>query len=588
MKIAPQPAAEATSPAAAPPARKLRKMVAGNKPARKQPDVRVRMEVKRVHDIDLVAQTFKAHWLLEASWVDPAMVSIDFEAHPWEYYDGVCSDQKQGILRLKDLPEQQFFAPRLICRNVGELQEEEMWYNIYENRTDKEAGPIVCLRWEVIGSFITIFQLARFPFDRQELKIRITSGHEDMLLQKNQSGSYRSYCNREHFAFASEYILSERVHFFEGRTKPFESSNFLSYPQLVISLSVDRLASYWLLNVVLPMAIITGCSFASYVVPTSDLADRCSITLTMLLAQVAYKYLVAEKLPTIGYATIIDVYVLFCFLVTFALTTLQAYSAMGLYVEPSFEYNATRRDGTHEVVSVPTIPVALFLVWFGAHVVLWALCVGFKAFVRLTDHVWSSEDTASKCAVWIGPLSPEADDQTVLGFLSADFGGLLSADWRPISKDWDDGLDSRSLVHDVLRSFKALPVGLLKAALPMGDAAADGSASASLPRPQHVRVWSPAVANHALRSAGFTMTCNNYFAIAVYSDPDAAFDAADAWRQTKLGAASAEAVAISWALPGSINKNQLKMEGLNPEWAPLTNPRTYERGRRRVTGRVSD
>ena len=35
---------------------------------------------------------------------------------------------------------------------------------------------------------------------------------------------------------------------------------------------------------------ITCATFASYIVPPTDLADRCSVTLTMLLAQVAYKY----------------------------------------------------------------------------------------------------------------------------------------------------------------------------------------------------------------------------------------------------------------------------------------------------------
>ena len=36
-----------------------------------------------------------------------------------------------------------------------------------KNRTDPEAGPIVCLRWEMVGEFQEIFELQRFPLDAQ-------------------------------------------------------------------------------------------------------------------------------------------------------------------------------------------------------------------------------------------------------------------------------------------------------------------------------------------------------------------------------------------------------------------------------------
>ena len=56
--------------------------------------------------------------------------------------------------------------------------------------------------------------------------------------------------------------------------------------------------------------IITSSLLVSFVVPIDELANRCSITLTLLLAMVAFKYVVSEKLPNISYATIIDWYVL--------------------------------------------------------------------------------------------------------------------------------------------------------------------------------------------------------------------------------------------------------------------------------------
>jgi hypothetical protein len=50
-------------------------------------------------------------------------------------------------------------------------------------------------------------------------------------------------------------------------------------------------------------------------VPAADTADRASITLTLLLTAVAYKFVIASELPNIGYLTYMDIYLAFCFLV---------------------------------------------------------------------------------------------------------------------------------------------------------------------------------------------------------------------------------------------------------------------------------
>ena len=47
-------------------------------------EVRVRIHVKRVINIDLVAQCFKARVLVEASWVEPKMAHLDKEELKWD------------------------------------------------------------------------------------------------------------------------------------------------------------------------------------------------------------------------------------------------------------------------------------------------------------------------------------------------------------------------------------------------------------------------------------------------------------------------------------------------------------------------
>ena len=69
---------------------------------------------------------------------------------------------------------------------------------------------------------------------------------------------------------------------------------------------VERRAGYWVFNVLQPLFIVTTSMFASYAFSPDEFSDRCSITLTTLLAMVAFKYVISEKLPNISYATLID------------------------------------------------------------------------------------------------------------------------------------------------------------------------------------------------------------------------------------------------------------------------------------------
>ena len=81
---------------------------------------------------------------------------------------------------------------------------------------------------------------------------------------------------------------------------------------------------YWLINLVLPMYIMTACLGAVFFVPPGDMADRCSISLTILLTQVGFKYSIGDKLPSVSYITYIDMYMLLCFAVTFLVVIMQA------------------------------------------------------------------------------------------------------------------------------------------------------------------------------------------------------------------------------------------------------------------------
>jgi hypothetical protein len=53
----------------------------------------------------------------------------------------------------------------------------------------------------------------------------------------------------------------------------------------------------------------TTLTSLSFNIPVVDVADRASVTLTMLLTVVAYKLLLSDSLPSVSYFTLLDWYV---------------------------------------------------------------------------------------------------------------------------------------------------------------------------------------------------------------------------------------------------------------------------------------
>ena len=289
-----------------------------------------------------------------------------------------------------DNEEVRFFAPRLYVNNLVTLKPEESveWFTVHEGA---QGDPVVCFRWKLKGTFQEIMELHKFPFDVQNLTVEIRSGWEidhqtnGVLLVENLNAkcahlesappaplcgltrlcfsalcslyvlahivSWHRYMSNvlrpdETFVQQSEYQLSKRLQIKTIFTPRDESASSHAYSSLKVTMRVERLAGYWIFNVVLPLFIVTSSMFVSYALGPDELSDRSSITLTTLLAMVAFKYVVSGKLPDISYATIIDTYVILCFLLAFLIIVMQTFSKLELIDEPFFRFTVNNSNQT--------------------------------------------------------------------------------------------------------------------------------------------------------------------------------------------------------------------------------------------------
>jgi len=311
----------------------------------------VRATLQRLVDIEVATQTFTAVYRMEASWIDGALTSCDIP-------DVERSKQLVGNLFVQG-KEEAFFAPRLRINNAVEITSFEEWFQIYDDPRPGGSA-IVCLRWNVTGVFQELFELEYFPMDIQQLALEVHSGWEaeceepsptevqtelkaeegrsdeilpigeemnqsepsepcwaqedpKVRLVQNLNSRYQSHAVTQSFVKQGEYDLSEALIFTPENTPKESSASFKVYPTIRIVAHVHRQAGYYLWNVLLPLFVFTSILFCSFVVPPEDFADRTSVTLTMLLTKVAFKFIIADKLPKISYLTLIDKYILFCY-----------------------------------------------------------------------------------------------------------------------------------------------------------------------------------------------------------------------------------------------------------------------------------
>jgi hypothetical protein len=64
--------------------------------------------------------------------------------------------------------------------------------------------------------------------------------------------------------------------------------------------------------VVLPSFVFTSLAFLSFFVPEDDLADKLSLTFTLMLTAAAYKIVSSSATPDVPFLTMLDTYVVAC------------------------------------------------------------------------------------------------------------------------------------------------------------------------------------------------------------------------------------------------------------------------------------
>eukprot|EP00960_Hanusia_phi_P061012 764705-Hanusia_phi.AAC.4 len=248
-------------------------------------------------------------------------------------------------------------------------------------------------------------------------------------LVKNQSNHYASSLKTTNFIQRAEYEVGTEMIFEETATTGDQSISRQQYSMLLVSISLRRKVTQWMMNVALPLTTCSTVGWAAFAIEPSALADRCSVTLVMLLTMVAYKNMVSSALPAINYLTILDWYILFCF-ANMILVIIENVVAALFNVEWDAEV-----PGILTIIAIYLAGVLLFVfralsVWF-QHLksALSESELLNKRGKKVTQHIiWLAPMDKQKYRMEFTNLTEEELAQKVKKFLDEqDFQGILSS-----------------------------------------------------------------------------------------------------------------------------------------------------------------
>jgi len=188
-------------------------------------------------------------------------------------------------------------------------------------------GDDLVLNLRFNGVFFEYMELQRFPFDVQDLQVTLacncrTTGRVsvDLVVAKDAISAvvpagFQLFHLWDLVSTSSEDARSGAVTLTPTLWGPRPDRKF---PAVIIGTRVKRRHSYYVVNIMVPMVMFVLLSMLQWVVPRYDAPSRLSITLTLVLTAAAYKFAVSTMMPAISYLTILDKYVIFCWLTIMA------------------------------------------------------------------------------------------------------------------------------------------------------------------------------------------------------------------------------------------------------------------------------
>ncbi|MGK7938265.1 MAG: hypothetical protein AB4206_21075 [Xenococcaceae cyanobacterium] len=246
--------------------------------------VNIGLYVIDISNVNAVENTYRLEGLIDLVWCDPRF--------------RLNGQEKQNKIYLEeDAVEkiQRIWWPSITFTNeVGEYFRKNEELIIL-------AGGTVEYKEKFSVELKSFFDLTKFPFDEQTLKVEIESfawDENDIKLQVDE----------QKIGFNPSLNLPEwKIGDIETQiTQTQEIRSEVPFSKFLMQIKLIRRPGFYLWKVIIPLIILVIISWSVFWMAEESLADRISFSLTGILTVVAYQFLISENLPNISYLTLMD------------------------------------------------------------------------------------------------------------------------------------------------------------------------------------------------------------------------------------------------------------------------------------------
>ncbi|XP_038057953.1 gamma-aminobutyric acid receptor subunit beta-like [Patiria miniata] len=249
---------------------------------------RVRCNVICVGEIDTVKQEFSAEIYLAVTWKEPSVKGMTREDVDWEAQWSPCVYFFNAVS-----------IDKMVCK-----------HNVIYPEGEPDGVPDAQVSYRMKATFKAGMTLHDFPFDHQELTIKLMSDWPFTDVEFVKDMNIKDSIRLDTFTAGEEWVLSKHVIAQPVLEDKAKTGSHRQYPLYYLTMHVRRKSGFYLWNVGLILMLILLLCFTCFAVSPEEPADRLSVTVTLLLTAVAFKYVVSQSLPTISYLTLLDKYVL--------------------------------------------------------------------------------------------------------------------------------------------------------------------------------------------------------------------------------------------------------------------------------------
>jgi len=172
---------------------------------------------------------------------------------------------------------------------------------------------------QIRGTFTSHFNLDNFPLDVQELSVHIqcdtaclvpgpnvTTKRAVRLIVADTNDPVPCTVVEAGVTIAPMLYKLQSMQIQAGHTDPRNSSRGNVYSHIHSSVVIERRPGYFFINALCPTFLFTTLAFLSMLIDPDNLADRLSVTISLMLTGAAYKIVSAQAVPEIPNLTLLD------------------------------------------------------------------------------------------------------------------------------------------------------------------------------------------------------------------------------------------------------------------------------------------